>query len=72
MRKGSLCRSDVQTYLLSAGKQHRPKRSSRDVGRPGRSADERVAITLPDFLEGRDMAMETAVGLLKEKGLPEQ
>jgi hypothetical protein len=31
-----------------------------------------VAVTLPDFLEGRDKAMETAVGLLKEKGLPEQ
>ncbi len=36
------------------------------------TSDIRVAVTLPDFLEGRDKAMETAVSLLKEKGFPEQ
>ena len=40
-----------------------------DIYNKGFAPDIRVAVTLPDFMEGRDKAMETAVGLLKEKSI---
>lgn len=38
-----------------------------DIYNKGFAPDVRVAVVLSDFLEGRDKAMETAVGILKER-----
>ena len=37
-----------------------------DIYNKGFSPDVRVAVTLSDFMEGRDKAMETAVSILKK------
>ena len=69
-----------QPYMvdLKSGGSHRIctrrciAQNGEDIYNKGFAPDVRVTVSLPDFLEGRDKAMETAIDILKEQGIPEQ